>query len=38
MPVSLVTDLLMVHSAVEEIKSEEMDKITKKAENAKYGR
>ena len=28
MPVSLVKDLLQVHSALEEIKSEEMDKIT----------
>jgi len=38
MPVSLVKDLLSVHMTFEEIKSEEMDKITKKAENAKYGR
>lgn len=38
MPVSLVKDLLMVHTSVEELKSEEMDKISKKAESAKYGR
>tara|TARA_R110000796_G_scaffold19627_12_gene58964 strand:+ start:9631 stop:9873 length:243 start_codon:yes stop_codon:yes gene_type:complete len=38
MPISLVKDLLMVHTSVEELKSEEMDKISKKAESAKYGR
>ena len=31
MPVSLVKDLLQVHGVVEEIKSEEMDKIKKQA-------
>lgn len=31
MPVSLVKDLLQVHSVIEEIKSEEMDKIKKQA-------
>tara|TARA_R110002051_G_C8554257_1_gene473192 strand:+ start:409 stop:651 length:243 start_codon:yes stop_codon:yes gene_type:complete len=38
MPISLVIDLLMVHGAVEELKSDEMDKVSKKAENAKHGR
>tara|TARA_R110000737_G_scaffold196801_1_gene217357 strand:+ start:209 stop:433 length:225 start_codon:yes stop_codon:yes gene_type:complete len=37
MPVSLVKDLLMVHGTVKELESEEMDKIQKKAESAKYG-
>ena len=31
MPVSLVVDLLQVHSVVEEYKAEEMDKIERKA-------
>jgi hypothetical protein len=31
MPVSLVKDLLQVHSVVEEYKAEEMDKIQRKA-------
>ena len=35
MPVSLVKDLLIVHTAVEEMKSDEIDKISKKAERAK---
>ena len=35
MPVSLVKVLLIVHTAVEEMKSDEIDKISKKAERAK---
>ena len=31
MPVSLVQDLLMVHGNIERIKSEEMDKVRRKA-------
>tara|TARA_R110000803_G_scaffold18045_2_gene48372 strand:+ start:264 stop:503 length:240 start_codon:yes stop_codon:yes gene_type:complete len=37
MPITLVKDLLMLHTSVEEIKSDEIDKIQKKAESAKYG-
>jgi hypothetical protein len=38
MPVSLVKDLLTVHSNIEKLKSEEMEKIEKKAKGASYGR
>lgn len=37
MPASLVQDLLTVHGVVKELESEEMDKMKKKAESAKYG-
>ena len=37
MPASLVQDLLTVHGVVKELESEEMDKMKKKAERAKYG-
>lgn len=38
MPVSLVKDLLTVHSNIEKLKSEEMEKIENKAKGASYGR
>ena len=37
MPVSLVQDLLMVHGNMELLKSEELDKVQKKAERMKRG-
>ena len=37
MPVSLVQDLLMVHGNMELLKSEEIDKVQKKAERMKRG-
>jgi len=37
MPVNLVKDLMVIHGTVKELESEEMDKMQKKAESAKYG-
>jgi len=37
MPASLVQDLLLIHGTVKELESEEMDKMQKKAEGAKFG-
>ena len=38
MPVELVKDLLSVHSNIEKMKVEEMEKAEKKAKGAGYGR
>ena len=35
MPIDLFNDMMMIHTAVEELKSEEMDKSMNKAKNVK---